>query len=248
MSAIEAVADAIRRADRTVALTGAGVSTESGVPDFRSEGGVWDRFSESDFTGVRFETEPGAFWRDWLAMHDAMLGDVAPNAAHEALAALESRGHLDAVVTQNVDGLHRAAGSERLVHLHGTGDRAICRECDATTAVEDAADRVRDGQVPPYCRNCGGLLKPDTVLFGERLPQDAYEEARTLVETSDVCLVVGSSLSVEPAASLPRHALEWDATLVVVNREPTRYADEASVTFRDDAGTVVPAIADAVDG
>lgn len=245
--AVANLAGEIAAAERTVAFTGAGVSTESGVPDFRSEGGLWDRFDEADVSLRRFERAPVDFWTDWLDLHAAMSGDVEPNPAHEALARLEDNGHLDAVVTQNVDGLHRRAGSERVVHLHGTGERAVCRECGEREPIESVAERAREDP-PPRCRDCDGPLKPDTVLFGERLPDDAAREARTLAETADVLLVVGSSLTVEPAASLPERALSWDATLAVVNREATRYADRAAYTFRDDAGDVVPALAAAVDG
>ncbi len=235
----------IAAAARTVAFTGAGISTESGVPDFRSEGGIWDRFDERDLSLPRFRNEPGPFWADWLAIHEAIGGDADPNPAHEALADLEARGHLDAVVTQNVDGLHAAAGSDEVVHLHGTGRRAVCRACGATEPIEPVADRA-SADSPPHCLECDRLMKPDTVLFGERLPEDAVGEARRLVETADVLLAVGSSLTVEPAASLPERALEWDTTLAVVNREETRYADRAAYTFRDDAGTVLPAVAAAV--
>jgi NAD-dependent deacetylase len=245
VSSIAELAAEVAAADRTVAFTGAGVSTESGVPDFRSEGGIWDEYDREALSIGRFRAAPGAFWADWLDLHDDLLDDVAPNPAHEALAALEARGHLDAVVTQNVDGLHSRAGSERVVHLHGSGRTAICQGCDGREPIEAAAARARESS-PPRCGDCDGVLKPDTVLFGEGLPPDAVREARTLVETADVLLVVGSSLTVEPAASLPERALAWDATLAVVNREETRYADRAAHTFREDAGTVLPRLADAV--
>jgi len=242
---VDALAAEIAAADRTVAFTGAGVSTESGVPDFRSEGGIWERFDERDLALGRFRTEPGPFWADWLAIHAAMGEDADPNPAHEALADLEASGHLDAVVTQNVDGLHAAAGSDRVVHLHGTGRRAVCVACETTEPIDPVAERA-SADSPPHCLECDRLMKPDTVLFGERLPDEAVSEARRLVETAGVLLVVGSSLTVEPAASLPQRALEWDATLAVVNREPTRYEDRAAYTFRDDAGQVLPAVAAAL--
>jgi len=245
VSGIDDLAAEIAAADRTVAFTGAGVSTESGVPDFRSEGGIWDEHDREALSLRRFRANPGRFWADWLDLHEEMLDDAAPNPAHETLAEMERRGHLDAVVTQNVDGLHGRAGSERVVHLHGAGQTGVCQRCDHAEPVEGVADRV-DPESPPHCPDCEGVLKPDTVLFGESLPSDAVREARTLVETADVLLVVGSSLTVEPAASLPERALAWDATLAVVNREATRYADRAAHTFRGDAGDVVPRVAAAV--
>jgi NAD-dependent deacetylase len=243
---VDDLAAEIAAADRTVAFTGAGVSTESGVPDFRSEGGIWDQFDERDLSLPRFRNEPAPFWADWLAIHAEMGDDPDPNPAHEALADLEDGGHLAAVVTQNVDGLHAAAGSDRVVHLHGTGRQAVCRACGAEEPIDPVAERA-SADSPPHCRECGRLMKPDTVLFGEPLPDEAVREARTLAETADVFLVVGSSLTVEPAASLPERALSWDATLAVVNRDETRYADRAAYAFRDDAGDVLPAVANAVD-
>ncbi|WP_135820361.1 SIR2 family NAD-dependent protein deacylase [Halostella litorea] len=242
---VTALAEALAAADRAVALTGAGVSTASGIPDFRGDGGLWERYDESDFHVRRFLAEPSAFWRDWVDLHAEISGNAAPNAAHEALADLEAAGHVDAVVTQNVDGLHAAAGGERVVRLHGRGDRATCRRCDASVAAEAAVERVRDGEAPPRC-DCGGLLKPDTVLFGERLPEAALSAAESHAAGCDAMLVAGTSLTVEPAASLPRRAAEGGATLAVVNAEPTRAADRAAHVFRGDVTEVLPAVADAV--
>jgi len=172
-----AVARALADADHAVALTGAGVNTASGIPDFRGEDGLWKRYDEDDFHVQRFLAEPGAFWEDWTDLHAELAGDVDPNAAHEALADLEAAGEIDAVVTQNVDGLHQAAGSNRVVELHGNGDRAVCRDCDTTVDADEATARVRNGETPPRC-DCGALLKPDTVLFGERLQETALSAAR----------------------------------------------------------------------
>ncbi|WP_121821817.1 SIR2 family NAD-dependent protein deacylase [Halostella salina] len=242
---VAAVADALAAADHAVALTGAGVSTASGVPDFRSDDGLWQRYDERDFHVQRFLAEPEAFWRDWVDLHAEIAGDAAPNAAHEALADLEAAGRVDAVVTQNVDGLHAAAGSERVVRLHGRGDRATCRRCGDSVTAEAAVERVRDGEAPPHC-DCGGLLKPDTVLFGERLPEAALAAAETHAGRCDAMLVAGTSLTVEPAASLPRRAAERGATVAVVNADPTPLADRADHAFRGDVTDVLPAVADAV--
>jgi NAD-dependent deacetylase len=258
---VDAVARAFADADEAVALTGAGVSTASGIPDFRGEDGLWERYDTDDFHVRRFLAEPGPFWEDWLDLHAEIRGDVSPNAAHEALADLEAAGHLDAVVTQNVDGLHQEAGSERVVELHGTGDRTVCRDCGETRDTEGIIERVEtaderssssprstpsreDGETPPNC-DCDGLLKPDTVLFGERLPQAALAEAQMLAGKADAVLVAGTSLTVEPAASIPRR-VDGDATLAVVNHDPTSVEDRADYAFRADVTEVLPAIRDAI--
>lgn len=248
MDDVERVADAVRAADATVALTGAGVSTASGVPDFRGEDGVWDRFDPGAFRIDRYRRAPGDFWRDWLRLHDDLVeGDPEPNAAHRALADLESAGHLASLVTQNVDGLHRAAGSERVIHLHGRGDRAVCPDCGEATAVDAVADRARDGERPPTCEECDEPLKPDTVLFGERLPGEALTEAKASIRGADAVVVAGTSLEVDPAGSLPRQAPR-DATIAVVNLQPTPLDDRADHVFREDVSAVLPAIRDVVIG
>jgi NAD-dependent deacetylase len=242
---LAAFARDLAAADVAVALTGAGVSTASGVPDFRGEDGVWDRFDPGAFRIDRFRRSPGEFWTDWLRLHDDLVdGDPEPNAAHRALADLETAGQLDAVVTQNVDGLHRAAGSERVVHLHGAGDLAVCPVCGEETPTDATAERVRGGEVPPTCGDCGEPLKPDTVLFGERLPLDALQEAKSLLREADAVLVAGSSLEVDPAGSLPAEA--GDAAVAIVNLQETPMDHRAHYLFREDVTEVLPAIRDAV--
>ncbi|PSP84798.1 NAD-dependent protein deacetylase [Halobacteriales archaeon QS_1_68_17] len=241
--------NALAGASSAAALTGAGVSTASGVPDFRSEGGVWDRYDEADFSLRAFRRDPGAFWERWLALTDDLrAGDVAPNAAHRALADLESAGWLDAVVTQNVDGLHAAAGSENVVALHGRGDLAVCRSCGARVDAEGPRERARDGEPPPRCRDCDGVLEPDAVLFGQRLPEGALARARALAEDTGVFLVAGTSLTVEPAASLPLIAARHGATVVIVNDEETAHDDAADYPLRGDVTEVLPALRDAMLG
>lgn len=243
---LEAGARTLVDADLAVALTGAGISTESGIPDFRSDGGVWDEYDDRAFTIDRFQDDPDGFWRDWLDLRAALIPeDAAPNPAHDALSTLEAAGHLQGVITQNVDGLHRAAGSDRVIRIHGTGDRARCPGCGARVPAETATRRARETATPPRCEDCGDVLKPDVVLFGERLPRNALSESRRLARSCDVMLVVGSSLSVEPAGSLPRRAGRSGATLIVVNREPTPVRNQAQHTFRGDAGTILPALATA---
>lgn len=248
MDDLEAAALAIADADRAVAMTGAGVSTASGVPDFRSDGGLWDRYDPEEFHVGRFERDPAGFWELWVEIQAEVFEDakVAPNPAHEALADLEAAGHLDAVVTQNVDGLHQAAGSDAVIELHGTHDRVECRRCGRKSAAAGAVERARDGEGPPRCEACSGVLKPASVLFGETLPESALIRAHVHAEKSDAFLVAGSSLTVEPAASLPQTAAETGATLIVVNDEPTTHDGLAACVFREDVTDVLPRIRDAV--
>ena len=238
-------ADAIRDAETVVALTGAGVSTASGIPDFRSEGGIWEQFDPMDFHVSRFEADPEGFWTERVAMVEEVYGaDVAPNAAHEALAGLESAGHLDALVTQNVDGLHQRAGHEEVVEIHGNGDRVVCRDCRTRYEAEPFYDEVRESGEAPQCPECDAVLKPDVVLFGESLPEHALYQSHSLAERSDLFVVVGSSLTVEPAASLPRRAADTGATLVVVNLEDTGLQGKAAYDFREDVTEVLPRLHD----
>lgn len=241
---LDGLATALGDADTATAFTGAGISAASGVPTFRGEDGIWgDRFDPTDFEYDRFRADPAGFWADRLELRAALnVGEVEPNAAHEALADLERRGLLDGVVTQNTDGLHQAAGSDRVVELHGNGSRVVCPSCERRQAAEPVVERVRDGERPPTCGNCGGVLKPDVTLFGESLPQLALNEARSLARDSDVFLAVGSSLTVQPAAGLPSRAAR-DGTLAIVNLEPTPHDDEAAFVFHEDVTDVLPALA-----
>ncbi|MFT4921960.1 MAG: NAD-dependent deacetylase, partial [Haloarculaceae archaeon] len=189
---VRAAAAAISDSEHVVALTGAGVSTASGIPDFRSDGGIWDEFDPDDFHYSRFQADPGGFWRERVDMHEAVYGDdVEPNAAHEALANLERAGVLDVVVTQNIDGLHEAAGTESLLELHGNAERVACESCSRRFPAGPVRERVDAGEVPPRCGSCDGVLKPDVVLFGEQLPQAPFQQAQTHARDADAFLAVG---------------------------------------------------------
>ncbi|MFB6142054.1 MAG: NAD-dependent protein deacylase [Halorientalis sp.] len=249
VAAVERAARAVADADSVAALSGAGVSTASGIPDFRGEDGLWERHDPMDFHVDRFRADPGAFWEDRVALQDSAFGDgVAPNAAHEALAEMERAGHLDTLVTQNIDGLHQAAGSESVVEIHGSAARVVCQDCGHRFDAEPAMDRARDGDLPPTCEECAGVLKPDTVLFGEQLPEHALLRSHAAAQNADVFLVAGSSLTVEPAASLPREAVQRGATLVLVNLDRTPLSDRAAYDFRADVTEVLPRLADALPG
>ncbi len=246
---LSSAAEAIRNANSVVAMTGAGVSTASGIPDFRSEDGIWTRFDPNSFHISRFRTDPEGFWRERVELiRDVFAGDLEPNVAHEALAELESAGHLDTLITQNVDGLHQAAGSVEPIEIHGNGQRAVCTECGRRFDIDPIVERVEDGEAPPTCDHCGGVLKPDVVLFGERLPESDLLEAQAVSRDADFFLAIGSSLSVEPAASLPRHALERGGSFVIVNLDRTELSDRADYEFRADVTDVLPALTEAVLG
>ena len=243
--AIQTAARTLAEADHAVALTGAGVSTASGIPDFRSDGGIWDEFDPSEFHYSRFQSDPAGFWKQRVDMHEAVYGDdIEPNAAHEALATMEDRGVLDALITQNIDGLHDEAGSETIIELHGNAERVICESCRHRSAAAPVRERVDQGDIPPRCDRCDGVLKPDVVLFGEQLPGPAIQRARQHASDADAFLAVGSSLTVQPAASLPRAALRSDATLIVVNLEETPVSDDATYDFRADVTEVLPRLAE----
>lgn len=246
---VEGAARAIREAETVVAMSGAGVSTASGIPDFRGEGGLWEENDPMDFHIDRFRADPAGFWADRVALQDAIFGDgsIEPNSAHEALADLETAGHLDTLITQNIDGLHQQAGSENVVEIHGSAARVVCRDCDRWYDAEPVMDRARAGDVPPTCEECGdGTLKPDTVLFGEQLPEHALSRSRSSAKQADVFLAVGSSLTVRPAATLPRVAANRGATLVLVNLESTPLSGSATYDFRADVTDVLPRLRDAV--
>jgi NAD-dependent deacetylase len=244
------IADAaaeIREADTVAALTGAGVSTASGIPDFRSEDGIWNEYDPNDFHVRRFRADPEGFWADRIEMVEDLFGEgFEPNAAHEALADLESADHLDGLVTQNVDGLHQRAGSEDPIEIHGNGQRVACTGCNRRQDADPVFERVREGEIPPTCEECSEVLKPDVVLFGEQLPQHELLSAQSLSKDADVYLAAGSSLTVEPAASLPRTAASNGAMLVIVNLDPTDLSDRADFDFRADVTEVLPALAEAV--
>lgn len=241
------VADAIRGADSVVALTGAGVSTASGIPDFRSADGIWNDYEPSDFHVDRFRSDPDGFWRERVELVEDLFGNgFEPNAAHEALAALEAAGHLDTLITQNIDGLHAAAGNEDPIEIHGNGRRAACTGCSRRFDIDSVMDRVRNGEVPPTCDRCGEILKPDVVLFGERLPRNALSRARSAARDSDVFLAIGSSLTVEPAASLPREAADRGGTLCIVNLDRTGLSERAEYDFCADVTDVLPRLVAAV--
>lgn len=244
-SLIADLADELRDADVVVALTGAGVSTASGLPDFRGSDGLWESFDPMDFHVRRFREEPAGFWGDILELRETVLSsNPEPNAAHRALSSLERDGYLDAVITQNVDGLHQTAGSEDVIEIHGNIQEAVCQSCGSTEPMDAVRERFYDGGKepggPPECGDCGGVLKPASTFFGETLPEEEYVRARELAGDSDVFLAVGSSLTVEPAASLVDTADKTGGEVAVVNLDPTPYDDAAEYVIHEDVTEALP--------
>ena len=232
----------IRANQPCVALTGAGISTESGIPDFRSPTGIWAEYDPLEVASIdAFRRDPAKVWEFYGRRLDVLAG-AEPNAGHLALAELERRGLLRAVITQNVDGLHAAAGTRELVEVHGTVAQARCLSCDTVTP----RDEVRALLPVPHCPRCGAVLKPDVVMFGELLPVAALERALQLVSEARLLIVVGSSLEVWPVAGLPDEAIAHGAKVVIVNRDPTPYDGVAHLVLRSSAGETLAAAVRAV--
>lgn len=223
------LAELIRESRCTVALTGAGVSVPSGIPDFRTpETGLWENVDPMEVAHIDvFDRDPAHFWSYYRPRFQT-LGDKRPNRAHEALAELERSGLLEGVITQNIDRLHRAAGSRNVVEVHGTIETSTCRDCDASFRIDEVEGLFDDAGVA-RCAVCGGAVKPDVVLFGELLPEGAMARAQELAARAELMLCVGSSLVVHPVASLPALALQTEGRLALVTKGPTPFDDEAEL-------------------
>ena len=222
--------------ERAVAFTGAGISTESGIADFRSPGGVWSRYQPVLFQD--FLASAAARRRYWQMKKEGYreLRSAKPNAGHRALARLESAGRLQAVITQNIDGLHQDAGSSRVLELHGTSRHCVCLGCDARYDPDLIQERLEAGVEIPLCDRCGAFLKSATISFGQALPATVLREAIDLCTGADLVVALGSSLVVEPAASLPLQAKQSGARLVIINRTETPLDDIADVVLRESIG------------
>lgn len=226
-----------------VVLTGAGISTESGIPDFRSAEGIWTRYDPAEVAHIdAFRRDPARVW-EFYALRLRALSEAEPNAGHRALAVLEERGWIRAVITQNVDGLHRRAGSREVVEVHGSLREAECVQCGARVPMEVAAAAL---PLPP-CPECGEVLKPGVVMFGELLPAAAIERAQELAAEAELLLVVGSSLEVHPVAALPSATLASGGVLAIVNRGGTAWDSQAEVVLDAGAGKTLSALAAALD-
>ena len=236
------LADLIRGSQPCVVLTGAGVSTESGIPDFRSPTGIWAEFDPLEYASIdAFRRDPAKVW-SFYAPRFAMLTEAEPNDAHRALATLEDAGYVRAIVTQNIDLLHERAGSRDVIEVHGSIRTSSCRGCGASYPLAEVVALLEREPVPS-CADCRGILKPDVVFFGELLPEPAIERASALARAAGLLLVVGSSLEVYPVAGLPLETVQAGGQLAIVNRERTPFDDDAELVVRAAAGETLRAVA-----
>jgi len=246
---IEKVAALISGARRIVVFSGAGVSTESGIPDFRSPGGIWSRFDPEEFTIYRFLASPETRLKQWkLLIESGPIINAQPNRAHLAVAELERLGKLDCVITQNIDNLHQKAGNspEKVFELHGTMNFARCLGCFQRYSMGDLLGRLKLDDGAPLCPECDGILKPDVIFFGEQLPAEALQQSIDHSRQCDLLIVIGSSLVVYPAAYMPVYAKEAGAAVVIVNLTVTDFDHEADVVVHGKAGDVMTLILQSV--
>ena len=243
---IEQVAGWLKASNNTVVLTGAGISTESGIPDFRGPQGVWTRDPEAEkrATIQHYMASREARVASWKNRRNSPFMDAQPNAGHLALAELEHKGKLQTLVTQNIDSLHIKAGNSlaRIIEVHGTVRDFICMGCGERGPIERVLARVDAGEEDPPCRTCGGILKSATISFGQNLVAEDLERAQAAASTCDVFLAIGTSLTVTPVAYLPRYALQAGAKLVIMNAQETPYDSAANALLRGQIGEVLPAI------
>ena len=225
----------IQNAVKILVFTGAGLSTESGIPDFRSPGGVWEKYDPSDFYFQKIVSDTNArekYWEMSSEFYETMQ-HAQPNTAHLAVKSLEDAGKLLGIVTQNIDHLHHKAGNhtDNIIELHGTAFSVSCLNCKKIYDRDEIEDRLRGGIKAPSCDACGGILKPDTISFGQAMPEEKMERAINQAEECDLCMVLGSSLVVQPAAFVPAHAARNGASLIIINRDPTPLDGEADLVI-----------------
>jgi len=241
---IEKVRGWVDEAGRLVVLTGAGISTESGIPDFRGPQGVWTKnpLAEKLSNIHYYMADPEVRKASWKARMDHTAWNAKPNAGHLALAALEKRGKLHALITQNIDELHQMAGNsgEKVIEVHGTMRKVVCMSCAMTAPMQKALDRVRAGEADPPCRVCGGILKSATISFGQALVPEVIDAALRAATEADLFLAVGSTLQVYPVAGALPLARGAGARIVIVNAEPTQFDDIAGAVFRESISKVLP--------
>ena len=226
----------IENSNYITALTGAGISTESGIPDYRTPGkGMWEKVDMNVVSMSGFLEDPSRYYNYSLDLYE-IRSKAEPNPAHYMLAKLEEIGKLKGIVTQNVDSLHTKAGSVNVHELHGSLRQVVCLECSSLSDMDSAMSRVMGGENPPLCEQCGGVLKPNTVFFGEALPRIPWEESVDLIKKTDLLLTIGSSLQVSPANVLPDFAIKNGAQIVIMNQMPTPYDSDAKIVIRDKIG------------
>jgi NAD-dependent deacetylase len=243
-SKVEEAATLFLEAKHAVALTGAGHSTPSGIPDFRSPGsGLWSQVDPMEVASIQALYRDPEAWYKWYHERGTMFLDAQPNPAHNALAELEEMGRLQAVITQNIDNLHQKAGSKRVIELHGNTQEAICLKCGDIILSRLLWERYVQERQVPRCEKCSGMMKPNVILFGEMLPEEALDAAWEEAQLCDLMLIAGTSLQVTPAAHLPLMARRSGAKLVIVNFQPTRADSYAEVVIHEDVAEVLPKIA-----
>ena len=245
---ITQIADKIKQGGKNIIFTGAGISTESGVPDYRSQGGIWNKFRPVYFDEFMSSRESRVeYWRRWQELYQG-IRQAQPNAGHTAVAGLHQMGLLEAVITQNVDGLHQAAGTgeDHIIELHGNTRRIRCMSCRRITSTADTCKRLQSGDAAPECE-CGGYLKPDTISFGQAMPVNEVERAVALSRDCDFFMVVGSTLLVQPAAHMPVYARQNNAFLAIVNLSETPCDNMCDVLIRDKAGEVLQRIVSVIE-
>ena len=245
---ITQIANKIKQGGKNIIFTGAGISTESGIPDYRSQGGIWDKFRPvyfDEFMSSRESREE--YWHRWQELYQG-IQQAQPNAGHTAIATLYELGLLEAVITQNVDGLHQQAGlaDDTVIELHGNTRRIRCMSCRSIISTAETVKRLLSGDMAPECE-CGGYLKPDTISFGQAMPVVEVEKAATLSQTCDFFMVVGSTLLVQPAAHMPVYARQNNAFLAIVNLSETPCDQMCDVLIRDKAGDVLQRIVKAIE-
>ena len=236
---IQRAAHDLSQAQEAIALTGAGISVESGIPDFRSATGLWSKYHPKEYATIEaFLADPQKVWR-MLAEMVILVGQATPNPAHISLTHLEQMGRLHAVITQNVDGLHQAAGSRRVIEFHGSSNTLSCLSCGYGTG----RDALSLDQLPPVCPQCSSILKPDVVFFGEPIPWKAHQEAMALARRCDLLLVIGTSAMVYPAADIPTTAKECGAKIIEINLEPTPLTHDISdYIIEGSSGEILPKV------
>lgn len=241
---IEYTADLIRNSEHAVVLTGAGISTPSGIPDFRSEGtGLWSRDEPLEVASLSsFRVNPEKFFQ-WFRPLAGLIYNASPNPAHSALAELESTGFIKTIITQNIDILHQKAGSRQIIEMHGSLKTLTCTQCFHQVGSESYLENyIQKGELPT-CARCGAILKPDAILFGEQLPQKAWYQALHESQECDLMLVAGSSLEVLPVAGLPMQAIDRGAHLVILNNTETYLNVRADTVITEDLADILPVIA-----
>jgi len=241
LTAAKRLAQLISASRRIVAFTGAGISAESGIPTYRGEGGSWTQYDPDKYASIEyFRRDPGYYWSFFRNVRMAAMKDASPNGAHLALAELENRGLLSAVITQNIDGLHYRAGSKRVLELHGNTTRFYCLKCREPYSLDDVC-LILEREPIPQCGSCCGVIRPAVVLFGELLPNGIMDDAYKEASECDLMLVVGSSLVVYPAADVPAQAKIGGAKLAIINLDPTPMDDWADLTLHLPAAVALPA-------